>query len=402
MQQQEHNPEILIQWSQDWWFYMVARGGFLRFLVNMLEDTLAITGRTLLLVFLLYCGVKSGAMLVAPTWKPDLWLEMTMFVMQLAGLEGSLPGLSRHAEELRTKGDEPGAVRVEHIMNSARIMTILTIGEGVLHLIFGDGTIQISGHTIHSLQIVSGILLFVRGWVIISFLMELAKIQSKGPRVLSKEAYEQEQAMKATQSEQGQLIATLQKDLRQAQQERHDMAAKLVNAEMQMKEIESQQMKSIQAYENQGIALENLQTHLANVEGDRNILSANLETANLQIADMAKKLETANQRLVKLQNAEREPAKSAPVQTAQPAKSTPAKSAKQTKDLQNVTSIDEARAKHNAGTQKATHEDVLAFMAEHSDLKNAEVAQQLGISERKVYNALAWQREQQNAVSSAQ
>jgi hypothetical protein len=113
-------------------------------------------------------------------------------------------------------------------------------------------------------------------------------------------------------------------------------------------------------------------------------------------------LETANQRLVKLQNAERESAKSAPVQSAQPAKSTPAKSAKQTKDLQNVTSIDEARAKHNAGAQKASHEDVLAFMAAHPNLKNAEVAQQMGISERKVYNALAWQKEQQNAVSSAQ
>lgn len=103
-----NETEVLIRYSQAWWIYMLTRGGILRAAVNGLEDTLAITGRTLLLVFLLYCGVKSGALLVKPDWTPDLWLEMGMFVLQLAGLEGSIPGLARHAEALRLKNDQEG------------------------------------------------------------------------------------------------------------------------------------------------------------------------------------------------------------------------------------------------------------------------------------------------------
>lgn len=378
--QQVQETETIIRWSKEWWGYMLFKLGFLRGMVNGVEDALAITGRFLLLVFLIYCGGKAGFLLSNPDYIFPGWLEMGMFVLQLAGLEGAIPGLARQVDVLKARQDMDAAKKVESVMWSARVMTVLSIGEGALHALGMPG-----------LQYISAILLVVRGIVITGFLIALAKMETKAPRVVSKEAHAQDLAQKAQRDEQARLIADLQERMRQLVQEKDTLALQAETA----KQIE-------QAYHNQGIMLQNLQNRLTEIGEDRQELTANLETANLQIADLAKKLETANQRLVKLQNAEREPAKSAPVQTAQPAKSTPAKSAKQTKDLQNVTSIDEARAKHNAGTQKATHEDVLAFMAEHTDLKNAEVAQQLGISERKVYNALAWQREQQNAVSSAQ
>ena len=199
--------DVIIRFSHAWWVYMFARGGILRVLVNGLEDMLAITGRTLLLVFLLYCGVKSGALLVNPKWTPDLWLEMGMFVLQLAGLEGSIPGLARHADILRGKGDQEGAKRVEGSMQSARVMTILTIGEGVLHLFGLDNSI---------LRIISGILLLVRGVVITSFLMELAKIDAKGPRVLSKAEHAREEQNRLLEGEQARTIADLRTQLEEA------------------------------------------------------------------------------------------------------------------------------------------------------------------------------------------
>ncbi len=193
MTQSGNQRDIIIRFSSTWWVYMFARGGSLRGLVNGIEDVLAITGRILLLAFLVYSGIKSGALLVMPTFAFPMWMEMLMFGLQLLGLEGSLPGLSRHAETLRERGDQQGASKVRQVMKSARWMTFLTIGEGVLHLFGIDPTY---------LRIISGLLLLVRGYVITSFLMELAKVESHGPRVLSQKEYDREQEREAREGEQ--------------------------------------------------------------------------------------------------------------------------------------------------------------------------------------------------------
>ena len=51
---------------------------------------------------------------------------------------------------------------------------------------------------------------------------------------------------------------------------------------------------------------------------------------------------------------------------------------------------------------RVSHEAVLAYLAEHPDLKRVEVAAHLGISERKVYDALSWQKEHQTHAASGE
>jgi hypothetical protein len=116
---------------------------------------------------------------------------MSMFCLQLAGLEGSIPGLARQAGSLRRHNEEQGAKQVEAVMLSARVMTVLSIGEGALHALHVPPT---------ALQLISALLLIVRGIVITGFLMALAKVESRAPRILSREAHTREQ--QAQQDEQ--------------------------------------------------------------------------------------------------------------------------------------------------------------------------------------------------------
>jgi hypothetical protein len=125
--------EILIRFSSTWWIYMFARGGILRALVNGFEDALAITGRNLLLLFLIYCGAKAGAFLASPNTVFPTWLEMAMFILQLAGLEGSLPGLARQAEALMAKQETKAAKKINEVVLSARMLMVASMAEGAFH-----------------------------------------------------------------------------------------------------------------------------------------------------------------------------------------------------------------------------------------------------------------------------
>lgn len=384
--QHTHETEIIIRFSHAWWVYMLARGGALRAMVNGLEDVLAITGRTLLLVFLLYCGVKSGALLVNPTWTPDLWLEMSMFVLQLAGLEGSIPGLARHADILRSNGNHKGATRVEGTMKSARIMTILTIGEGVLHLFGLDKSI---------LQIISGVLLLVRGVVITSFLIELAKIEAKGPRVLSKAEHEREQQAHLVEGEQARIIADLRAQLEETVTSLSDALRHKTDQARTITELQ-EHITHLQTTTCNIADLQSAKQETAHLQKEMQILSANLHTAHLHIADLTAQVEQATRQVADLQTAHVQLAD----EPAPPAQARPAKSTEQ----RNITSIDEARARHEEsgqGRAKVSHADVLAYLAANPDLKRAEVALRLGVSERKVYDALAWGKEQERASASA-
>ena len=447
-QQQQQQGDVLIKWSGDYWKYMIINGGFLRILATGLEDTLAATGRSLLLIFLLYCGVKSGALLVAPNWKPELWLEMLMFLLQLGGLEGSIPGLSRRADELRAKNDEVskvGAKKIDDITKAARLMTIAAVAEGVLHIIFKDGTCPafiFFGPTVPTMQLVSGVLLILRTFVILTFLVELGKVDAKGPRVMSKGDYEQERdrAEKArlAESEQGRMLASLRIQLDEsrqalsASQQREQGQGRLVeNLRTQLDQVQQQNQQAIEGLqqqyqlqmESQARIVDDLRDQLATMEQMKNavVSSANDQTANIQAlqnrvreaehqvqllqSTLTQKeqdlqtanvsLQTANNKVADLQNAVREASKSANTQPAKTPKSQPSPAA-------NITPL--RKANEGPGKPaKLTHEEVIAYMEAHSKLTRAEVAEQLNISERKVYDAVAWQKSQTaNIVAAGQ
>ena len=119
----------------------------------------------------------------------------------------------------------------------------------------------------------------------------------------------------------------------------------------------------------------------AKLRQDAQSLSADLQTANSTIADLTEKLEKAKKKATGLQQQ----------------KEQPARTQRQEADGDKITSLEKARAKN-----RMPHAEVLAFMQKHSNLTRAEVAAKLEISERKVYDAIAWQKEQEqeNAVVS--
>src|SRR6266516_4762929 len=211
VQQQEPEQEIIIRFTKAWWGYLLFRLGALRALVNGIEDALAIAGRFLLLVFLIYCGAKAGILLSDPTAVFPPLLEMSMFILQLAGLEGSIPGLARQADLLRERRADADAEKLERVMLSARIMTVLSIAEGALHALHIDPTF---------LQWMSALLLIARGVVITNFLISLARMEVKGPRVLSKEAQARELARQALRDEQARTITDLTEQLKETREAR--------------------------------------------------------------------------------------------------------------------------------------------------------------------------------------
>jgi hypothetical protein len=129
-------------------------------------------------------------------------------------------------------------------------------------------------------------------------------------------------------------------------------------------------------------------------------LQAHLHTTHLHLADLQQAVQTINLHLADLQQAVQ--ARSPHRAAKEPARSQAARAAA-SHPTQNITSIDQVRAKHQAtqgNAQRISHADVLAYIAQHPNLKRAEVAAHLGISERKVYEALAWQKAQGMAVHS--
>jgi len=204
------------------------------------------------------------------------------------------------------------------------------------------------------------------------------------------------------QAEITQLQRTLQSERRQAADVQSQLQANLQSARsdfaFQIGTLKQSQNMTLQTAENQSGVVSDLQNQLREALQQVRFTTANLDqkqrTLDLQTEKLqtaAADLQTAKVQVVDLQNRLQE----AKLQTAKMPAVPSAKSS-----AGNVTSIDQVRAKHEAagsGRAKLSHAEILAFKTAHPEMKNADVAAQLGISERKVYDALAWQRDQQSA-----
>ncbi|MBV9690345.1 MAG: hypothetical protein JO202_11635 [Ktedonobacteraceae bacterium] len=251
-QEPSSEQETIIRFSSAWWGYLFCRLGLLRAVVNGVEDALAILGRFLLLVFLLYCGAQAGILLSDPTFSFPPWLEMTMFCLQLAGLEGSIPGLARQVEGLRSRNEQEAASKVEAVMLSARVMTVLSIGEGALHALHVPPA---------ALQLISACLLIVRGIVITGFLMVLANVERPAPRILSREAHQREQ--QAQQDEQA-----------RTQEQMEQLAHQLAQMESTFQQRLAYERTAVQE------SLQQLATELASIQ--ESLHTTHAELASLQ------------------------------------------------------------------------------------------------------------------------
>lgn len=375
-----NSEDTIIRFSGAWWAYMIFKLGFLRAMVNGVEDALAITGRFLLLVFLMYCGAKAGLLLADPTASPPGWLEVVMFLLQLAGLEGSIPGLARQADALRARRDHDAAAKLDSVMVSARVMTVLAIAEGGAHALQLD---------VHILQWASAILLVARGVVITGFLIALARIEAKAPRVLSKDAHAREQAQQAQNSDQARQIKTLQDSLRKTQedltrisQEKDTIAGQLADAEEQVQLAADTRGQLDQTHRSQAQLIADLQRQLAQVTHE---LTSITQRSERQVTDLSSQLLRSQQEVTDLTSKLEKVTSSTGQQEVKPKRSVGKKqrSAEVTEEVSNrsqgtvlqfVPKSDEVRRKLNP-------QEVKAWCDAHPDLTQAEQAAQLGISD---------------------
>ena len=118
---------ILVRGSAAHKEYMRHHFGWLKDVVNGVEDGLSISGRNLLLIFILYTTIKAG--LTSTGRDMPWWLDTAMLAFQVCGLEGAIPGLSRLRETLlATPGDaaKEDAETVRKAILSARWLNMLT------------------------------------------------------------------------------------------------------------------------------------------------------------------------------------------------------------------------------------------------------------------------------------
>src|SRR5215469_3583646 len=127
MQATKDEQEILVRGSAAHREYMRHHFGWLKAIVNGIEDGLAISGRNLLLVFILYTTIKAG--LTLSGHNVPWWVDTIALAFQVCGLEGAIPGLSRLRETLLAK-NQPGAGQdaetVRKAIQSARYLNMLT------------------------------------------------------------------------------------------------------------------------------------------------------------------------------------------------------------------------------------------------------------------------------------
>src|SRR5258707_1073082 len=115
---------VFVRGSAEHREYMHHQAGWLRALVNGFENYLSIAGRSLLLIFILYATIKGG-MLAAGDNTPG-WLDIVMLGFQVAGLEGSIPGLTRLRETMLQFNRHDEAKSIKRAIYSSRTLNFLT------------------------------------------------------------------------------------------------------------------------------------------------------------------------------------------------------------------------------------------------------------------------------------
>lgn len=185
---------LLVRGSEEYKEYIRHQGGWLKVLVNRFEANLATAGRILLLIFLIYTTIKTGLDrmgVVSP-----IWLEILMLALQVGGVEGAVPGLSRQQQELLAQNKADEAKEIGGAIKSTRWLAFLTgveIGlSTIAEKVTGDGAPFLAW----ILTIYSVILLIARLLLISKFLIAMAKIEHKGPKIISKAEHDRMQADK--------------------------------------------------------------------------------------------------------------------------------------------------------------------------------------------------------------
>jgi hypothetical protein len=199
--QQQEEQMVLVRGSAEYQEYMRHQGGRIKAVVNGIEDFLSVSGRTLLLVFVLYTTVKGG--MTVTGHQVPWFIDILMLGFQVCGLEGSIPGLSRFRESLLLKNTQVAkddAETIRKTIKSARTLNFLTGVEIMLaaYAASHNAAIPVPGLsvaiTIANLSEFYGyVLLLARLWFITSFIIEMSRLEVKKPKIISQAEYDKQQ-----------------------------------------------------------------------------------------------------------------------------------------------------------------------------------------------------------------
>lgn len=211
--QAQEEQVIIVRGSEEHKDYLKHQFGRIKDTVNSFETRIAVAGRALLLVYVVYITVKAATASALPRdmapWLTSglLILDIVMQALQVLGLEGSVPGLTHLAGELEDKGKTKEARTVRLASNTAQWLLAFTAIDIVLESNHNWGGYDITGLAAGY----TNCLFIVRVIVIGLYLVAMARLEHKGPKVVS--------AHEATRMEQEQVRmdnAMVQESIQQA------------------------------------------------------------------------------------------------------------------------------------------------------------------------------------------
>lgn len=323
MQSTGEEQDVIVRGSEKHKDYLRYQFGRIKGAVNGFETRIAVSGRVMLLVYVVYITVKAGVGSSLPADMPA-WvnvslviLDVLMLALQVLGLEGSVPGLRHLAEELEDKGKarEAGTVRL-----SSNIAQWLLAATAI------DIVLQRNALAWHIADIATAYTngLFVLRVVVIGlYLVAMAKLEHKGPKIISQ--YEARQKDSAEQVE-------------------------YLTAE--------------------------LQTQLAEFRSRYSALAAELDAERVR--------REAAEHALALRNAAPAPAE-VPQQGQKQAAPVPAESARKKpaeKEARNAVKPDEVSARR--AEREKRNETIRALKAEHPAMTNRQIAEKVGCDEKTV------------------
>lgn len=190
MQGMIEDQEVLVRGTSEYKSYLWYKLGWIKAIVNYAEEALSTTGRLMLLSYIVYIAVQAGMESIMHQSTPPL-LDIIMLALQVAGLEGSIPGLIHTAEDLADRGKVESSRMVRGAANTAQWLAIATIGD--LFLIAVNQQVAHAATIDQHLVTTVGIVTFVYSWgllaarvyVIGKYLISMAHINRRDVRIIS-------------------------------------------------------------------------------------------------------------------------------------------------------------------------------------------------------------------------
>ena len=292
-------------------------------------------------------------------WLPNFTLLIQMVTLDVAGF-----GLSSMAKHIRRGGDTETAEKAEKTSTALIAIMMVSLLSVAVKLLFG--TIVVNGIAVSDVVTgVDDVLIMVRIVATVYYghiINELSDVKQ----------YMQVQA-KAKDTDLQNEVVRLQGIL---QTERKAHQDKITDLQGQISLIQQSANAALTTTSNQGDLVGSLQNQVNRLQNQLNLQSAKTDEVTAKLQNSTSLLQSAEQRIAVLQNQ----IESAKLQSGKSAKPT----------TNNVTPIDDLRAKHEAktnGKAKVTDEEILAFIAANPSLTVKDVAAKLEISERKIYLA---------------